>query len=100
MNIADQKLRDSPLWRKVVKAHSKLAAAQAAGDGASATKAWRELSDLIEGNAPEEEVLPLEPPISEIRQELEALFPYLRDEIRDTDNTHTLPGPVPSSHCS
>jgi hypothetical protein len=55
MNAADQEIRNSPLWGRLVDTHAKLAAAQLVKDGAALAKAWRELGDLIEANPPLED---------------------------------------------
>jgi hypothetical protein len=74
----DDKARESKLWKRAVKAHAKLAAAQSKGDGPGATKAWQELSALIEGNAPPEESEEVEVPLMSVaRRELHQAFPDL-----------------------
>lgn len=72
---SDEQLRESRLWKKVVQAHSKVTAAQAAGNGSASLKAWRELSALIVNNAPDEVSTP--EPMSEARKELHRVFPDL-----------------------
>lgn len=67
---------DEPTWRRIVQAHTSLAQAQSAGDTKAATKAWRELSDLIEGVG----AGAAEPTIDEQRQEvIDALFEAAKD---------------------
>jgi len=75
--VTEEQVRKSKLWKRVVKAHSKLSDAQLKGDGAAATKAWQELSGILEGGEVEE-AEDVDVPMSDARRQLHEAFPDLK----------------------